>query len=192
MRKRVVSSIKVGLYAVAAALVLDAGLVFGYALSSPNVQKADAIIVMGAAINTPALQNRTLEALKLYEQEMAPVMVLSGGRINEKYISEATNMQRILQKNTNKTLNVILDENASNTYENIKNARDKLPKAESVIVVSDKFHLARSVIMAKSLGFKKVYYSAPDSGYFKFKELSFYYIREMAAMVSYVPKFLFK
>lgn len=101
-------------------------------------------------------------------------------------------MQRILDQNTSHPLNLILDEEAGTTYENIKNAREKLPNASSIIIVSDSYHLARSVIMAKSLGFKKVYYSSPDSGYYKSSELLFYYTREMAAMVSYLPKFLFK
>ena len=43
-----------------------------------------------------------------------------------------------------------LDENSHNTFENLRNSKSKLPNAKSVIIVTDKFHLARSVIMAKS------------------------------------------
>jgi uncharacterized SAM-binding protein YcdF (DUF218 family) len=190
MRKRVLKAAKYVLYGVLILLILDVVVVLGFAISSPHIKKADAIIIMGAAINTPAIRNRTLEALKLYEAGDAQVLILSGGRINNRYISEAQNMQRILDQNTDHPLNLILDEEAGSTYENIKNARDKLPNAESIIIVSDNYHLARSVLMAKSLGFKKVYYSSPDSSYYKSSELLYYYSREMAAMVSYLPKFL--
>lgn len=169
--------------------ILDIGLVLGYAYTSPNVKKADAIIIMGAAINTPTLYNRTLEALRIYEDNMAPVIVLSGGRISDKDISEAGYMQRVLGSKATKPLNVLLEEDSGNTFENIKNSRSKVPNAKSVIIVSDKFHLARSVFMAKAAGFETVYYSAPSSGYYRRGELVFYYFREFAAMVNYLPKF---
>ena len=51
-------------------------------------KKADAIIVMGAAINSPALYNRSIEALEIYELGFAPVIALSGGRISDKDISK--------------------------------------------------------------------------------------------------------
>ncbi len=190
MRKRLKKVLKISLFVLGTLVVIDVSLVFGIALSSPKVKKADAIIIMGAAINTPAIYNRTLEGLKLYEAGDAPVLILSGGRISSRYISEAQNMQRILDQNTTHPLKLILDEEAGSTYENIKNAREELPEAESIIIVSDSYHLARSVVMAKSLGFKKVYYSSPDSSYYKPSELLFYFAREMAGMVAYVPKFV--
>lgn len=191
MRKKLLKIVKISLAVLAGATALDAAAVFYFAQTSPHVKKADAIIIMGAAINTPALYNRTMEGLRLYEEGDAPVMILSGGRISDKDISEAQYMERVLGKNATKPLNIILEEQSGSTYENIKNSRAKLPEAKSVIVVSDKFHLARSAIMARFMGFSQVYYSAPDSNYYKPAELAFYYLREMAAMVAYVPKFLF-
>lgn len=191
MRKRVFKYIKYILVILGAVLLLDVFMVVGVAINAPKLKNADVIIIMGAAINTPALYNRTTEALWLYEAGLAPVMVLSGGRISDKDISEAGYMLRVLDKHSTKPLNVILDEASRNTYENMKNSKSKLPKAESVIIVSDSFHLARSVFMARAAGFKKVYYSSPDSGYYRKGELVFYYLREVAAMLNYLPKFVF-
>lgn len=171
-------------------LILDVSLVVGFALSSSHYKKADAIIVMGAAINSPALYNRSLKGLELYEADYAPLVVLSGGRISDKDISEATYMQRTMQSKAKKPLNLILDEKASNTFENIKNAKDKLSNAKSIIIVTDKFHLARSVIMAKALGFEDVYWHAPKGEYYPQKELMYYYFREFVAILSYLPKFV--
>jgi uncharacterized SAM-binding protein YcdF (DUF218 family) len=176
---------------VMALLLLDAGLVFGFAIKSSNIQKADAIIIMGAAINSPALYNRSLTALTLYEQNLAPVLVLSGGRISDKDISEATYMQRVLQSKATKPLNVMLDEQASNTLENIKNSKNQLPEAKSIIIITDKFHLARSVITAKFLGYEAVFWDAPKGEYYPKSGWAFYYLREMVALPYYVGKFAF-
>ena len=156
----------------------------------PKVEKADAIIILGAAINTPALTNRSLEGLRLYKDGKGDVLVLSGGRISDKDISEAGYMKKVITKNSPTISNIILEENSHSTYENIKNSKALLPNAKSVIVVSDKFHLARAVLMAKRNGFEKVYWSGPEPSYYKSVELVFYYLRETVAMIAYIPKFL--
>src|SRR3989344_8719461 len=147
---------------------------------------------MGAAINSPALYNRSIEALQLYESGFAPVIVLSGGRISDKDICEATYMQRAIQSKATQPLNLILDEESHNTFENISNSKSRLGDADSVIIVTDKFHLARSVIMAHAAGFKTVYWHAPEGEYYPRNELIYYYIRESVAMVADLPKFVFK
>lgn len=168
---------------------LDVFLVAGFAVFSSQTQKADAIIVMGAAINSPALYNRSLEGLELYEIGYAPVIVLSGGRISERDISEATYMQRAMQSKATKPLNLILDEASNSTFENIKNSKTLLPDAKSVIIVTDKYHLARSVITAKALGFEDVFWSAPKAKYTS-RELRYHYLREVIALMAYLPKFV--
>lgn len=185
---------------------LDVFLVAGFAVFSSQAQKADAIIVMGAAINSPVLYNRSLEALRLYEEEFAPIVVLSGGRISDKDISEAEYMQKVIignqSKNSHPLLaspikgeegewNLILDEGSGNTFENIKNSKALLPDAKSVIIVTDKYHLARSVITAKALGFEDVFWSAPKAKYTS-RELRYHYAREVMALMAYLPKFVLK
>ena len=171
-------------------LVIDALLLGGFSVFPSSYEKADAIIVMGAAINSPALYNRSMEALRLYEEGNAPLMVLSGGRISEADISEATYMQRAMQSKATIHLNLILDETSHNTFENISNSKAKLQSSKSVIIVTDKFHLARSWLVAKSLGFKNVYWSAPQTKYPP-EQLRYHYFREFVAIIAYVPKFVF-
>lgn len=187
--KYVIKTLKwlVGLFI--ALVLLDAFLVASFAVFSSEYQKADAIVVMGAAINSPALYNRSLKALELYEAEFALVIVLSGGKISEQDISEATYMQRAIQSKTTKPLNLVLDEQSGNTFENIKNSKDLLGDAKSVIIVTDKYHLARSVITAKALGFEEVFWSAPGTQYPP-SQLRYHYLREIAANIAYIPKFL--
>lgn len=168
----------------------DLVLVWGIAHIRPEIKHADAVIVLGAAINTPALTNRTLEGLELYESGKADVMVLSGGKISEADISEAQYMEKVIKKNATKKVNYIFEEESHSTYDNIKNSKAKLGDKDSVIVVSDAFHLARAVLMAKRAGFETVYWSAPSSGYYRHDELRYYYFRELIAMFNYLPKFI--
>jgi uncharacterized SAM-binding protein YcdF (DUF218 family) len=171
-------------------ILLDAAFIWGVAHSRPEIKHADAIIVLGAAINTPALTNRTLEGLQLYEEGKADVMVLSGGKIAEADISEAQFMEKVIKKNAKEQVKYIIEDESHNTYDNIINSKAKLGDKDSIIVVSDAFHLARAFLMAKRAGFETVYWSAPSSGYYQRKELRYYYFREFAAMINYLPKFI--
>lgn len=172
-------------------IALDVGIVLGFAKYRPEINHADAIVVLGAAINSPALNNRVLTGLNLYEDKKADVMVLSGGKIATPDISEAEYMRRYISKqHLAEAPKLIIEDQSHNTEENINNTRAKLPQAESLIVVSDEFHLARAVILAKREGFKQVYWSSPKPTYYSKAELARYYVREMIAMINYLPKFI--
>lgn len=153
--------------------------------------KADAIIVLGAAINTPTINQRSLKALELYEQGKADAVVASGGKIAEADISEAAYMGKYMNRRATQPVNVILEQDSHDTYANIFNSKRKLPDAESVIIVSDEFHLARAVLLAKRAGFAQVYWAAPNPEYYSQNELRFYYVREFFALLAYIPKFVF-
>ena len=171
-------------------VIIDAALVFGFSQYRPPIAKSDAIIILGAAINTPALDNRSLEGLRLYQEGKANVIVVSGGRISDEDISEAGYMQKVIKKNETENVPVILEDQSHDTYENIKNSKALIPSAKSVIIVSDDFHLARGVLLALREGFYPVAWSSPKPYYYDKKELAYYYFREMAAMVEYIPKFV--
>ncbi len=170
--------------------MLDVLAVVFFAHYRPHIEKADAIIILGAAINTPALYNRSLEGLFLYEQGKANVIVVSGGRISDQDISEAAYMQKVIEGNAREPVPIIIEDQSHSTYDNIKNTKAQIGEGKSIIIVSDSFHLARAVLLAKRFGFGKTYWSSPKPFYYKNSEMVFYYIRETAAMISYLPKFL--
>jgi len=188
--KKIIKIIKWFVLAALAVLILDLAIVLAFANWQPVLKKADAIVVLGAAINSPALQNRSLKALELYEAGMAPLLVLSGGRISDQDISEATYMERVIQKNTAKPLNLILEENSHTTFENLENSKARLPNVESIIIVTDKYHIARAVLTAKRAGFGTVNWSASEPYYHQIGDEIYYYLREVLAMLAYVPKFV--
>jgi len=192
LRKQMKKTVKIISYVILVAvlaLTMDFLIVVTFSFYQPDVEKADAAIVLGAAINTPALYNRSLEGLRLYEEGKADKLVLSGGRISDEDISEAQYMQKVISANSKGAVpSMILEQDSHTTYENINNSRQLIPDAQSVIIVSDGFHLARAVLVAKKAGFKKVYWHSPSPFYYQPQELAFYYAREVAAMISYVPK----
>ncbi|MFA5991626.1 MAG: YdcF family protein [Candidatus Doudnabacteria bacterium] len=171
-------------------ILLDLAVVVFFGAYRPKIKFADAIVVLGAAINTPALYNRSLQGLKLYQEGDAKIMVLSGGRISDKDISEAGYMRKVIEANSKQPVPLILEEESHSTYDNLKNTKAKIGSGKSLVIVSDEYHLARAVIMAKREGFGPVYWSSPKASYYKNSELAFYYLRELVAMFAYVPKFI--
>ena len=189
--KIVLRVIKILVLCVVVLIVLDVVIVIGMAKFRPEFSHADSAIILGAAINTPALKNRTLKGLELYEQGKVGQLVLSGGKISDSDISEAQYMEKVIKQNQDGNTKYVLEDQSRNTYENINNSKIKIGDKTSVIIVSDEFHLARAVLLAKRAGFEKVYWDSPNPFYYKWQELDFYYLREVVAMISYLPKFIF-
>ncbi len=190
--KKVWRAVKYLLLAAVLLIALDVAVVIGFAKFQPQIGHADAIVVLGAAINSPALNNRVLAALNLYQNHKADVMVLSGGKIAAPDISEAEYMRRYINKqHLTEAPKLIIEDQSHNTEENIKNTRATLPGKQSLIIVSDEFHLARAVLLAKREGFSPVYWMSPQPTYYTKAELLRYYVREMVAMIRYIPVFIF-
>lgn len=187
MRKRV---FKIILLVLGVLFLLDIGLVVGMGVFQPEIKHADNAVVLGAAIYSPALKNRTLTALKLYQEGKVDGLVLSGGKIAERDISEAQGMQKIITRETKDLPPMILEDKSSNTYDNIKNTRDKIGADSSIVIVSDRFHVARAVLLAKRAGFTNVQWTSPSLGYYRKSEIIFYYFREIVALPSYISKLI--
>lgn len=169
----------------------DISLLAFFSLYHPKIQKADAAIILGAAINTPALYNRSLTGMKLYQQGKTDILILSGGRIAEEDISEAEYMRKVIRKNGGASVPMLLEDKSRTTYENINYSKKIRPEVKSVIIVSDRFHLARASLMALRNGYRPVYWQSPSGTYYKRSEWLYYYLREGIAILAYLPKFVF-
>lgn len=173
-------------------LLADVVFVFAFPKSSlpPAGERADVIVVLGAAPNSPAIRFRALKGYELYNAGHAPQLILAGGVTSVQDESEARNMNRFLLKQ-GLGGNVILEEKSTNTLENLRNSKQLVPGATSVLVVSDTYHLPRAFLVAKAVGFSRVFWSAPAHSYYKPTELTWYYGRELVALLAYVPKLIF-
>jgi uncharacterized SAM-binding protein YcdF (DUF218 family) len=173
-------------------LALDLVVVIFFNFYRPQLKASDAILVLGAAINTPASYNRALKGLDLYEQGLAPVIIVSGGQGFSGAITEAEYMKRVIESKAKKPIPIILEDNSHSTYENINNSKQELQgKTESLIIVSDSFHLGRAYLVALREGFWPIYVSSPDFSYYSLSDLIYYYAREIFAVLAYLPSFMF-
>lgn len=175
-------------------LVLLADVVFVLAFPKsylpPAGEQASAIVVLGAAPNSPAIRFRALKGYELYSAGYASQLILSGGLTSVRDESEAQNMNRFLLKQ-GFSGHALLEQKSTNTLENLENSKQLVPGAASVLVVSDTYHLPRAFLVAKAVGFSRVYWSSPASGYYKPAELAWYYGREFVAVLTYAPKLIF-
>ncbi|HYD91901.1 MAG TPA: YdcF family protein [Flavobacterium sp.] len=164
--------------------------VVGMAKFQPELKKADAAVILGAAVNTEALNQRTLAGLRLFEEGKTDLLVLSGGRGLGNRSSEAAVMEKIIKQKAKADLpEMIIEDTSHNTFDNIKNTREKIGKDKSIIIVSDEYHLGRGVLIAKMAGYKDVSWYAPDDPYYPRGELIYHYFRDIVATIVTIPRY---
>jgi uncharacterized SAM-binding protein YcdF (DUF218 family) len=119
---------------------------------------ADAIVVLGAAQYngrpSPVLQSRLDHALKLYRQKLAPVVVLTGGIGEGDRESEATVGKRYLSARGVPAKRIVLRPRGRSTHESMDDVAEwaREEKLDTLLLVSDPFHLARLKVEARRIG----------------------------------------
>lgn len=130
-------------------------------LPASEIPNADAIVVLGGAtrgISPPAIMadmnehgDRILYAAKLYQEGKAPLIVLSGGRIDwyGNQESEADDMAEILQIMGIPSYALIKEPSSLNTYQNALYTKKILEEKgiKQVILITSAFHMPRSVLI---------------------------------------------
>lgn len=170
---------------------VDATFVLKFPKRALPKEKVDAVVVLGAAINSQAAYKRTMKALRLYEDGFGKQLVLAGGRTSNLDETEAHYMGRIVTTNAIESPHFLLEEQSQNTWENLENTKKLLPENASILIISDTYHLPRAVLIARKLGFRQVYWDSPDQYYYPDRDLRWYYFREMAAILDYLPRLVF-
>lgn len=130
---------------------------------------ADAIVVLGAAqfngVPSQVFQARLDTAYALYEQGYAPLIVVTGGRIyGDQYTEAESGKNYLVEKGV--PADAILMENIShNTAASFQGVERILkPRGvESLLLVSDGFHLYRSKMLARDAGFTAYGFAAENS-----------------------------
>ena len=123
-----------------------------------DARPAEAIVVFGAAQYngrpSPVLRARLDHAADLYERDIAPVIVVTGGKQVGDATNEAGASADYLFREYGIGEEAILRETASaNSWEQMASAANELRKRgkEKVILVTDPFHAARVQAMAEEL-----------------------------------------
>lgn len=123
-----------------------------------EARSADAIVVLGAAQYdgrpSPVLRARLDHALSLWEEHLAPRLVLTGGMGDGDTTSEAAVGRRYAVKHGVPDSAILVETRGRTTAESIQRVAsllDTLPHRE-VILVSDPFHMLRLAILARRVG----------------------------------------
>ena len=133
-----------------------------------EVQKADAIVVLGAAQYngrpSPVLKARLDHAYDLYEKGYAPAIITTGGYGPDPNFSEAhVGSQYLVQQGVNPS-NIVTEQGSGSTRDSIMAAAGLMQAKgwKSAVVVSDGFHLYRLKRMLQDSGVR-AYTSPPQN-----------------------------
>lgn len=135
-------------------------------LPTAQLPNADAIVVLGGSTRTPTYPrpsvevneagDRVLYAALLYQQQKAPLIILSGGRIEwfGSVAAESTAMAAIMRQIGIPAAAIIEEPNSRNTYENAVNVRKILAERNirQVLLVTSAMHMPRSLLIFKRQG----------------------------------------
>ena len=119
-----------------------------------NLQDIDCIIVLGAGVwgenPSPMLEDRLLEGIKLYENNVAPKIIMTGDHGREEY-DEVNVMKKFAMDKGVPSGDVFMDHAGFSTYESLYRAKE-IFEAYKVVIVTQEYHLYRALHIANELG----------------------------------------
>lgn len=126
------------------------------------------VIILGASVHSdgklsPVLQDRVDTGLRIYKQGKAKRFLLSGDN-REKDYDEVSAMRSYLLKKNVPSSHISTDPAGLNTYESMKRSSAEF-KIPSAIVVTQAFHLPRTIFIANNLGLNYAGYPADAQKY---------------------------
>ncbi|XZO03306.1 MAG: YdcF family protein [Microcoleus sp.] len=140
-------------------------------LPTTELPQADAIIVLGGGVKAalpprPWVElgeagDRIIYASRLYRQGKAPLLILSGGRVEWKGggAPESADMAEIAQTNGVPASAILQEPDSQNTYQNAVNVR-KILDAKNikgpVLLVTSAMHMTRSLLIFQRQGIKVI------------------------------------
>lgn len=119
-----------------------------------NLTDIDCIIVLGAGIwgdkPSPMLEDRLLRGIELYNNNVSTKIIMSGDHGKKDY-DEVNIMKDYAIKKGVPSENIFMDHAGFSSYDSIYRAKE-IFKAQKVLVVTQKYHLYRSLYIANQLG----------------------------------------
>ncbi len=127
----------------------------------------DCIMVLGAGVRggqpSPILRDRLLRGYQLYAAGVAPKILLSGDHHRLHY-DEIAVMQSYMQAKGVPASDVFMDHAGLSTYQSMIRAR-RVFGVEKMIVVTQSFHLNRSLYLARQVGIEAIGVTAMPNSY---------------------------
>ena len=130
--------------------------------------KVDCIIVLGAAVRpngTPSamLRDRLEKAVELYEAGVSDTIIVSGDHREDNY-DEVNTMKYFLIDAGIPSEDIFMDHGGLSTYDTMYRAANVFGVKKAVIV-TQKYHMYRSIYVAKSLGIDAYGVNAKEVSY---------------------------
>lgn len=162
---------------------------------------ADCAIVFGAAVHPkfdnngkvvpesqagPGILRRVNTAVKLYQQGLISKLYMSGGRGQGMRQSEAEVMGDLAVSEGVKPEDIVLEAHSKSTEENLLLTRPLTGSCQTVVGISDRYHLARIGYLANRQGWELSTVPAQGMAPVIFEAQSV--IREIGALVMYTIK----
>ena len=148
-----------------------------------KIPQKQVALVLGARVKangtlSDILKDRVLTALDLYRAKKVSKILLSGDHGTKEY-DEVNAMKDFLLKEKVRPEDLFLDHAGFDTYDSVYRARD-IFQVESMIVVTQEFHLVRAVYIARGLGIDAIGMTADRQQYLGIVR---YQIREIPARI---------
>jgi uncharacterized SAM-binding protein YcdF (DUF218 family) len=120
-------------------------------------KNADYLIVLGARVKgtvpSLAFASRINAAADYLKKNQDTLVIASGGKGSGEEISEAESIKSELKKQGISENRIILEDQSTDTYENINFSKKLIPKGAKLgLVVTNNFHLYRAVSIARDYG----------------------------------------
>lgn len=140
-----------------------------------NGGKADCAVILGNKVNADGTLSERLEerlkcGLNLYNNKRVKRIIVSGGLGKEGFYEGDKMKEYLINKGIPDSI-ITVDNNGNNTLKTVENTikiKDSL-KFESMIIVSQYFHLTRTKMLFRKLNFDKIESVSPN--YFEFRDL---------------------
>ncbi len=128
--------------------------------NSDQARPVDAIIVMGAAQYdgrpSPQLQSRLDHVVELWDQGLAPVVVVTGGNRPGDRFTEASASAAYLEARGVDGASILQEDEGHSSWESLSTVADLLGARglHTVLLVSDPYHSLRIRLIAEELGLR--------------------------------------
>lgn len=133
-----------------------------------NIKDADAILILGCQVKPDGslslmLKDRLDKGIELYKSGVAPKVIVSGDHGRDDY-DEVNAMKKYMIQNEVPSEDIFMDHAGFNTYDSMYRAKN-IFNVNRCVVVTQKYHLYRSIYIGKALGMETCGVSAQNIKY---------------------------
>lgn len=155
--------------------MFSAPLIFSDSNEVPNARVA---LILGAAVYdsgelTPVLRDRAVTAVDLYKAGKVSKILVSGDNSRLDH-NEVVPVSKFLIREGVREEDIFLDYAGFDTYDSMYRARE-IFHVQSVIVITQDFHLPRAVYLARKMGLSAFGLSADRRGYWRRNQVREYF-----------------